>query len=686
MPQMETLELEKTRNIGIVAHIDAGKTTTTERILYYTGRIHRMGEVDDGNAQMDWMQQEMERGITITSAATTCYWRDHRINIIDTPGHVDFTAEVERALRVLDGMVAIMCAVGGVQPQSETVWRQADKYHIPRIVFINKMDRPGADFHDVLHQMRHQLGAHVMAIQIPIGSEDNFEGVIDLIEQRAIRWSGEQGEIVEYFDIPEAYRKQADLFREHLIPVVAEVDPELEVKYIEGEEITAAELKRALRAATVSGQLAPVLCGAALRKKGVQPLLDAIVDYLPSPVDIPPIEGKNPKSGEVEIRRADVKEPFSALVFKVFSNPYVGHLSYLRCYSGRAKKGSTVLNATAGRRERIGRLLRMHANHAEDVDEITAGEILAAVGLKESTTGDTLCNPAHPIVLERIKFPEPVISMAVEAKRAADEDRLFESLKSLAAEDPTLRVSTDPDTGQHIISGMGELHLEVIGDRLAREFGVEANFGKPQVAYKETVLGVAEGEGRFIRQTGGRGQYGHVILRLEPAERGSGLIFESEIKGDTIPKEFIPAIREGVEEGMQAGGLGGYPVIDVKVTVIGGSWHEVDSTDVAFKIAATMAFKDAYAKADPVQLEPIMRVEVVTPEDRMGDVVNDLNFRRATITDMKSSAGDTQTITCLVPLATMFGYSTSLRNLTQGRGTYTMEPYSYQPVEQTVAR
>jgi len=676
----EAVDLEKTRNIGIAAHIDAGKTTTTERMLYYSGRIHRMGDVDDGDTQMDWMQQEMERGITITSAATTCYWREHRINIIDTPGHVDFTAEVERSLRVLDGMVAIMCAVGGVQPQSETVWRQADKYRVPRVVFVNKLDRPGADFHDVLHQMRSHLGAHVMAVQIPMGSEDSFEGVIDLIARQAIRFSGDQGELVEYFDIPEQYRGQAELFREHLVPVLAETMPELEAKYVEGEELSEAELRRAARAATVSGHLIPVLCGSALRNKGVQPLLDAVVDYLPSPADVPPIEGENPKSGRTELRSAQPQEPFSALVFKVFSNPFVGHLSYLRCYSGRAKKGDTVLNATAGRRERLGRILRVHANRTEDIDQVSAGEIVAVAGLKESTTGDTLCNPAHPIVLERISFPEPVISMAVETKKTADEERLIEALQRLEAEDPTIWLKTDPDTGQQIISGMGELHLQIVCDRLVREFSVETNIGKPQVAYKETIRTAAEGEGRFVRQTGGRGQYGHVILQLEPAEAGSGLVFESEIRGNVIPKEFIPAIEQGVEEGMQAGGLAGYPVADVKVTLTGGSWHEVDSSDVAFKIATVMAFKDGYMKADPALLEPIMAAEIVTPEAHMGDVVNDLNLRRASIGSMRSAAGDTQTIACLVPLATMFGYSTSLRNLTQGRGTYTMEPHSYQLV------
>jgi len=673
-------DLEQIRNIGLAAHIDAGKTTTTERILYYTGRVHRMGEVDEGSATMDWMPQEMERGITITSAATTCSWQEHRINIIDTPGHVDFTVEVERALRVLDGLVVIMCAVGGVQPQSETVWRQANKYNIPRLVFVNKMDRVGADFHDILHQMRQRLGASVVAIQIPIGAESEFGGVIDLIRMQAIRWQDELGVDYEYSEIPAELQNLADKFREYLVVTLAERNPVLEKKFIEGQQPTEAEIHQALRVGTVAGAFTPVLCGAALKNRGIQPLLDAIVRYLPSPLDVGNIQGEHPNNGTIEIRKADPAEPFSAIVFKVKSDPFVGHLSYLRVYSGTVQNGDKVLNVTTSKRQRLGRLLRMHANRREDVAQATPGDIVAAVGLSKSMTGDTLCDSNHPIRFEKIAFPEPVISMAIEAKSQADEERLVEALNSLVIEDPTFAVSTNPETDQQIIAGMGELHLEIVVDRLQREFHVNANVGKPQVAYKETVTARSTGEGRFIRQTGGKGQYGHVVLTVEPAEAGSGLVFDSEIKRGVIPTEFIPAIEKGVKEAMEAGTVGGYPVVDVKVTAIDGSHHEVDSSDIAYKIAATLAFKDAYNKAQPVLLEPIMAVEVITPDEYMGEVVNDLNSRQADIYRMDATTGNTRTIQALVPLAKMFGYSTSLRNLSQGRATYTMKPRSYQPV------
>lgn len=672
--------LEKIRNIGLAAHIDAGKTTTTERILFYTGRVHRMGEVDDGDATMDWMPQEMERGITITSAATTCSWHDHRINIIDTPGHVDFTVEVERTLRVLDGLVVVMCAVGGVQPQSETVWRQANKYHIPRMVFVNKLDRVGADFHDILHQMRKRLGVNVVAIQIPIGAESEFGGVIDLIKMQAVRWQDELGVEYEYGPIPAEWQNLADKFREYLVVTLAERNPVLETKFIEGQQPTEAEIHQALRQGTVGGDLTPVLCGAALKNRGIQLLLDAIVRYLPSPLDVSKARGKNPNTGNVEIREADPAEPFSALLFKVKNDPFVGQLSYLRVYSGTVKTGDKVLNASTGKRGRVGRLLQMHANRREEVTAVGAGDIVAAVGLSDARTGDTLCAVNHPITFEKIAFPEPVIFMAIEAKSQADEKRLAEALNSLAIEDPTFTSSIDPETDQQIIAGMGELHLEVIADRLQREFNVEGNLGKPQVAYKETVSARSTGEARFVRQTGGKGQYGHVVLTVAPGPAGSGLEFESEIKRGVIPTEFIPDVKKGIQEAMEAGTLGGYSVVDVKVTVINGSYHEVDSSDIAFRIAANLAFKDGYQKAQPVLLEPIMAVEVVTPEAYMGEVANDLNSRQADISGMNVTAGNTQTIDALVPLANMFGYSTSLRNLTQGRATYTMQPHSYQPV------
>ena len=677
--------MERVRNIGIVAHIDAGKTTTTERILYYTGRVHRMGEVDDGDATMDWMPQEMERGITITSAATTCEWADHRINLIDTPGHVDFTAEVERSLRVLDGMIMVMCAVGGVQPQSETVWRQANKYHVPRIVFINKMDRVGADFHDVLHQMRSRLGAHVVAIQLPIGAEAEFSGVIDLIERRAFEWRAELGDTYEEVPLPDNMRQRVETFREHLVVTLAENDADLENMYLEGQEPTEDQLREVLRRLTIEGKMVPVLTGSALRNKAVQPLLDAVVEYLPCPVEIPDVVGIHPKTEETAVRQGSPEDPFCGYVFKVVSDPFVGQLSYMRVYSGRVKKGDSVLNARRGKRERLSRLLRMHANRREDLDSLEAGDIAAIVGLSEPLTGDTLCAVNAPILLESISFPEPVISLAIEPKTRADEDRLADSLGRLMLEDPTFAVRTDEDTGQQIISGMGELHLEIICDRLRREFSVDVNVGKQQVAYKETIMASAEGEGRFVRQTGGRGQYGHVILRLEPAPEDVHLEFENETKGGVIPAEFVRPVEAGIREALDSAPLAGYPATRIKAALIGGSFHDVDSSDIAFRVAGGMAFRDAYVKASPVLLEPIMAAEVVTPEQYMGDVVNDLNIRRAEIESMVAGAGDTQTILASVPLATMFGYSTALRSLTQGRATYTMEPKSYQPVPDTDA-
>ncbi len=677
---MSRIPLDKVRNIGIAAHIDAGKTTTTERILYYTGRVHRMGEVDDGDATMDWMPQEMERGITITSAATTCEWREHRINIIDTPGHVDFTAEVERSLRVLDGMIMVMCAVGGVQPQSETVWRQANKYRVPRIVFINKMDRVGADFHDVLHQMRSRLGAHVIAIQLPIGAESEFSGIIDLVERRAYQWEAELGDTFEEVPIPPNMQQRVDTFREHLVVTLAENDADLENLYLEGEEPTTEQLWQALRRLTIAGKLVPVLTGTSLRNKAVQPLLDAIVDLLPCPAEIHDIEGMHPKTEEPLIRKPSVEEAFCGYVFKVISDPFVGQLSYMRVYSGRVKKGETVLNVRTGKKERLARLLRMHANRREDLEAVEVGDIIAIVGLSAPHTGDTLCALAAPILLEVISFPDPVISLAIEARTKADEDRLGDSLARLALEDPTFTVRTDRDTGQQIISGMGELHLEIIIDRLRREFNVDVGVGKQQVAYKETITREALGEARFVRQTGGRGQYGHVQLRLEPAPEDVHLEFVDETRGGVIPREFIPAVEAGVREALESGPLAGYPATRIKAVLLGGSFHEVDSSDMSFRIAAGMAFRDGYAKAAPVLLEPIMAAEVITPEAYMGDVVNDLNTRRASIDSMVGGAGDTQTIMASVPLVGMFGYSTALRSLTQGRATYTMEPKSYQPV------
>ncbi len=676
--------LERIRNIGISAHIDAGKTTTTERILFYTGRVHRMGEVHEGAATMDWMVQEQERGITITSAATTCHWRDHRINIIDTPGHVDFTVEVERSLRVLDGVVAIFCAKGGVEPQSETVWRQADRYRVPRIAFVNKMDIVGADFFRVLGMIKERLGANPVAVQIPIGAEDSFRGMVDLVTGRAIVYRDELGTEMERAEVPAEMAAQVSEYRERLLEAVAEVDDSLMLKYLDGQEITPEEIRDALRRGTLAFKLVPVLCGAAYRNKGVQPLLDAVVDYLPSPLDVPPVQGTDPQTGDPAERRASDDEPFCALAFKIMSDPFVGKLTYLRVYSGVLQSGTYVLNARKGRKERVSRLLQMHANHRQEVEEARTGDIVAVVGLKETVTGDTLCEEARPIVLEAMQFPEPVISVAIEPKTQADQDKLGESLSRLAEEDPTFRVHTDQETGQTIISGMGELHLEIIVDRLMREFKVQANVGKPQVAYRETIRSSTRAEGKYIRQTGGRGQYGHVWLELEPLERGKGFEFLNKIVGGVVPKEYVPAIEAGVREAMENGVLAGYPVVDVRVTLYDGSYHEVDSSEMAFKIAASMGFKEGANRADPVLLEPIMKVEVVVPEDNMGDVMGDLQARRGRIEGMELR-GNLRAVQALVPLAEMFGYATDLRSRTQGRGTYTMQFERYEEVPRHVA-
>lgn len=677
--------LEKVRNIGIIAHIDAGKTTTTERILYYTGRIHKIGEVHEGAAEMDWMEQEKERGITITSATTTCFWRDHRINIVDTPGHVDFTIEVERSLRVLDGAVTILCSVGGVQPQTETVWRQADKYRVPRIIFVNKMDRIGADFFRVVGEVEEKLGAKPVPVQIPIGAEDEFKGVVDLITMRAIVWEEETlGAKYHYEEIPEDLLPVAEEWREKMLEALADVDEEIMMKYLEGEEITEDEIKAALRKGTIELQFFPMLCGSAFKNKGVQPLLDAIVDYLPSPLDVPPIKGINPKTGEEEERPASYDAPFAALAFKILTDPYVGQLTFVRVYSGLMESGSYVYNATRDKKERLARILRMHANKREEIPVLGAGDIAAAVGLRETYTGDTLCDPEHPILLEAMEFPEPVISVAVEPKTKADQEKLSIALQKLAKEDPSFRVSMDHETGQTIISGMGELHLEIIVDRLKREFGVDVNVGKPQVAYRETIKSEVTSEGKFIKQTGGRGQYGHVWLKIEPLERGKGFEFYETIKGGVVPKEYIPAVEAGVREAMETGVVAGYPMTDIKVTLFDGSYHEVDSSEMAFKIAGSIAFKEGAKKANPVLLEPIMEVEVTTPEEFMGDVIGDLNKRRGRVQGMEAR-GNAQVIRALVPLAEMFGYATDLRSMTQGRATYIMRFSHYEEVPPNVA-
>lgn len=682
----EKYDLEKIRNIGIMAHIDAGKTTTTERILYYTGKVYKIGEVDEGSATMDWMVQEQERGITITSAATTAHWRECCINIIDTPGHVDFTIEVERALRVLDGAVAIFCAVGGVEPQSETVWRQADKYKVPRMAYVNKMDRTGADFYHVLDMMKDKLGANPLAIQLPIGKEDSFVGLVDLINMKSITYTSKEGEEWEEGDISQELEEEAELYHHHLIEVLAEFDDDLLHKFVEGEEIVPADLKKALRAATLQAGVIPVLCGASFKNKGVQPLLDAVVDFLPSPLDVPPVEGINPKTREKELREVSDDAPFSALAFKIMTDPYVGKLTFFRVYSGVLKSGSYILNANNNVRERIGRLLQMHANHREEKSEVRIGDIVAAVGLKKTTTGDTLSDPEHPISLESMVFPEPVISVAIEPKTQADQDKLATSLTKLSDEDPTFKVKTDEESGQTIISGMGELHLEVIVDRLLREFKVGANVGKPQVSYRETITRhVSHIEGRYVRQTGGRGQFGHVVINMEPNKTGAGYEFVNEITGGAIPREYVKAIDRGIQEAMESGVLAGYPVIDVKVTLSDGSYHEVDSSELAFKIAGSVAFKEGVRRAQPKLLEPVMDVEVVVPEKYTGDVIGDLNSRRAHIGGIDLKAG-AQLISARIPLAEMFGYATNLRSNTQGRATFTMQFDCYEEVPASITR
>jgi len=682
MPRI--VPIEKLRNIGIVAHIDAGKTTTTERILYYTGKTYKIGEVHEGAAVMDWMPQEKERGITITAATTACYWKDHQINIIDTPGHVDFSVEVVRSMKVLDGIIFIFSAVEGVQPQSEANWRWADRFGVPRIAFINKLDRLGADFYRVLKEIESKLSIKPVAIQIPIGAEDQFKGVVDLMEMKAIIWLEETlGAKYEIVDIPEEYREKAEEWRAKMVETIVEHDDELMMRYLEGEEIPVPDLKRVLRKATIERKLVPVLCGAAFKNKGIQPLLDAVIDYLPSPLDVPPVKGTNPKTGEEEERKPSDDEPFCGYVFKVMSDPYAGQLTYFRVFSGKVLAGSYVYNATKDKKERIGRLLLMHANSREDVQEAAAGEIVAAVGL-DATTGDTICDEKAPIVLEKLEFPEPVISMAIEPKTKKDQEKLSHVLNKFMKEDPTFKATVDQETGQVLIHGMGELHLEIIVDRMKREYGVEVNVGKPQVAYKETIRKKAVAEGKFIRQTGGRGQYGHVIIEIEPVERGQGFVFENAIVGGVIPKEFIPSVEKGVREAMQNGVLAGYPVVDVKVRLFDGSYHEVDSSDIAFQIAGSIAFKEAMKKADPVLLEPIMEVEVETPDEYVGDVIGDLNSRRGKIVGMENK-GVITVVKAYVPLAEMFGYATTLRSLTQGRGTFIMKFSHYEEVPQHVA-
>ena len=676
--------LNKIRNIGIMAHIDAGKTTTTERILFYTGRVHKLGETHDGAATMDWMVQEQERGITITSAATTCQWNGVNINIIDTPGHVDFTVEVERSLRVLDGAVAVFCSVGGVEPQSETVWRQADKYGVPRIAYINKMDRVGADFLRGVNMIKERLGANPVPIQLPIGSEERFSGIIDLVKMNAHIYLDELGTKSEDTAIPEDMQSMAEEYREKMLEAIAETDEELLTKYLEGEEITEEEINHALRKATINVQLIPVVCGSSFKNKGIQLLLDAVVNYLPSPLDIPAIRGVHPETGNEEERHASDDEPFSALAFKIMADPYVGKLAFFRVYSGVLKAGSYVYNSTTQKRERVGRLLKMHANHREEVDEVYAGDIAAAVGLKEVSTGDSLSDENNVIILESMEFPEPVIDVAIEPKTKADQDKMGVALSRLAEEDPTFRMHTDNDTGQTIISGMGELHLEIIVDRLLREFKVNANVGRPQVAYKETITASTKAEGKFIRQSGGRGQYGHCMIELEPVEQGQGYEFINKIVGGAIPKEYIPAIDAGIREAMENGVLAGYPMLDMKVTLYDGSFHEVDSSEMAFKIAGSMALKDGAAKAKPALLEPVMKVEVVVPEEYMGDVIGDINSRRGKIEGMEPRS-NMQVIRGFVPLAQMFGYATDLRSKTQGRGTYVMQFSHYEETPKNIA-
>jgi elongation factor G len=670
--------------MGFAAHIDAGKTTTTERVLFYSGRLHRIGNVDEGNTAMDWMVQEKERGITITSAATTTFWRDHRINIIDTPGHVDFTVEVERSMRVLDGVVVIFCAVGGCQPQSETVWRQATRYRVPRMVFVNKMDRMGSDFFRVVAQIRERMQTNPIVMQVPIGAEDQFQGMVDLVTMEAIVYTDELGMEFKRGPIPAELAEVCKGWHEKLVEAAAEADDELLEKYLSNHTLSKEEIMKGIRKLTIDGKVVPVFCGSSFKNRGVQPLLDAICDYLPSPLDKAAVEGLNPKSGETETRSPADDQPFASLAFKIMSDPYVGRLTFFRVYSGVLTTGSYTYNSVKGRKERIGRLLQMHANKREEISEIRAGDIGAAVGLKDTTTGDTLCEESKPIILESIQFPEPVIFVAIEPKTTADQEKLGMALAKLAEEDPTFKVKGDPETGQTIISGMGELHLEIIVDRLLREFRVEANVGKPQVAYRETIRGQAEQEGKFVRQTGGRGQYGHVWIKIEPLEAGKGFEFENGIVGGSIPREYIPAVESGIKEAMGSGVLAGFPVLDIKATLFDGSFHEVDSSEIAFKIAGSMAFKAAVLKANPVLLEPVMKVEVVVPEQYMGDVIGNLSGRRGHIEEMESHLG-IQTIKSKVPLATMFGYATDLRSLTQGRGTYTMEFCEYREVPKNIA-
>ncbi len=679
-----TTPLSKTRNIGIMAHIDAGKTTTTERILFYTGRVHKLGEVHDGAATMDWMIQEQERGITITSAATTAAWREHVINIIDTPGHVDFTVEVERSLRVLDGAVGVFCAKGGVEPQSETVWRQADKYRVPRIAYVNKMDITGADFFHVLVSMKQRLNVSPVPIQLPIGGEDNFKGIVDLIRMKAVIYLDDLGTRSDESEIPAEMQELAQKYRENLLEVAADFDEELMMRYLDGQEIGEEEIRAALRKGTCAVEIVPVICGSSYKNKGVQPLLDAVIYYLPSPLDVPPVHGLSPDKDEEVVRNAADAEPFSSLAFKIMTDPYVGRLTYVRVYSGTLESGSYVYNSTKEKRERVGRILRMHANHREEIKEISAGDIVAIVGLKNTTTGDTLCLENSPILLETITFPEPVIDVAIEPKTKADQEKMSLSLAKLSEEDPTFRARTDEETGQTIISGMGELHLEIIIDRLLREFKVGANVGKPQVAYKETIRGITKSEGKFVRQSGGRGQYGHCWLELEPLEAGKGYVFENKIVGGVIPREYVPAIDAGVKEAMATGVLAGYPLIDLKVSVVDGSYHDVDSSEIAFRVAGSMAFKTGVLKAKPVILEPVMKVEVIVPEEYMGDVIGDISSRRGRIEGMEPRLGS-QVIRSKVPLSEMFGYATELRSRTQGRGTYSMEFANYEELPKNLA-
>ena len=677
--------LEKTRNIGIMAHIDAGKTTTTERILFYTGKTHKLGETHEGASQMDWMEQEKERGITITSAATTAQWNNHRINIIDTPGHVDFTVEVERSLRVLDGAVAVFCAKGGVEPQSENVWRQADTYKVPRIAFVNKMDIIGANFLRVVDMMKDRLGANAVAMQLPIGAEDTFEGMIDLLTMKAYKTHDKLGTEMEECEIPTDMQAQAEEYRAIMVEAIAELDEDLTMKYLEGEEISVDELKNALRQGVISTAINPVFCGSAYRNKGVQLLLDAVVDYMPAPVDVPDIKGVL-EDGTEEVRHSSDSEPFSSLAFKIMVDPFVGKLAFFRVYSGSLQSGSYVLNSTKNKKERIGRILQMHANSREEITEVYSGDIAAAVGLKDTTTGDTLCDPAHPIILESMEFPEPVISVAIEPKTKAAQEKMGVALQRLSEEDPTFRVRTDEETGQTIISGMGELHLEIIVDRLLREFKVEATVGAPQVAYRETIRQSVDIENKYAKQSGGRGQYGHVKIRMIPQEPGAGYEFVNNIVGGAIPKEYIGPVDTGIQGAMEAGILAGYPVVDVKVELYDGSYHEVDSSEMAFKVAASMAFKEGMKKANPILLEPVFKVEVVTPEDYMGDVMGDLNSRRGRIEGMEARQGGAQAINAMVPLSEMFGYSTDLRSATQGRATYTMIFDHYEEVPNSIAK